>query len=47
MLVDCALSESDIGNTRLIWVLIILFVPFLGSLLYYIFRKVPRNRGFS
>lgn len=47
MLLDCALAENDAGNSRLIWVLIILFVPFLGSLLYYIFRKLPRNRRLS
>jgi len=45
MLVDCAMNESDEGNTRLIWVLIIIFVHFIGAVLYFFFQRRRRLRG--
>ncbi len=44
MLVDCATKETDEGNTKLVWILIILFVPF-GALIYLFVRKLPRGRS--
>ncbi len=34
-------SEFE-GNDKLIWVLIVLFMPFLGAILYYIIGKNKR-----
>ncbi len=42
MLVDCAMNESDEGNIRLIWVLIIIFVHFIGAILYFFFQRRKR-----
>ena len=41
MVVDCALNESPENNLRLVWLLIIIFVP-LGSFIYYFVRKRRR-----
>ena len=42
MLVDCVTRESDQGNTKLIWVLIILFGNFVGALMYLFVRRPQR-----
>lgn len=44
MLIDCATKESNIGNDKLIWVLIILFTHLLGALLYCFVRR-PRRKA--
>lgn len=41
MIVDCIQHESNEGNTKLIWILVILFAP-AGSLIYFFARKLPR-----
>jgi hypothetical protein len=41
MVVDCATNETSAGNTKLIWILVIIFVPF-GSLIYFFVRKTRR-----
>ena len=41
MLVDCLNRESSEGNTKLIWILVILFAP-LGSVIYFFARKLSR-----
>jgi hypothetical protein len=43
MIVDCAQNESSTGNTKLIWILVIIFVP-LGALIYYFVRKMGRGK---
>lgn len=42
MLVDCAMHESEKGNQRVIWVLVILFTHLLGALLYAFVRRPKR-----
>jgi membrane protein DedA with SNARE-associated domain len=42
MLTDCASNESSEGNDKLIWILIILFVPLFGSVIYYLVRRPQR-----
>jgi len=42
MLIDCIKRESDKGNTKLIWVLVIIIAPF-GSLIYFFARKLRRS----
>jgi hypothetical protein len=35
------------GNDKLIWVIIILFMPIIGSILYFaIGKSKPKNKGF-
>ena len=43
MIVDCVQNETNSGNTKLIWILVIIFVPF-GSLVYFFVRKMGRGR---
>ena len=43
MIVDCATNETAAGNTKLIWILVIIFVP-LGALVYFFVRKMGRGR---
>ena len=43
MLVDCANEEKECAN-KIAWLLIILFVGIIGAPLYYLLRKLPRQR---
>ena len=38
MLVDCATKEPDTGNTKVCWLMIILFAHIIGALIYYFVR---------
>jgi hypothetical protein len=42
MLVDCANRESDQGNTKVVWVIIIVVANFIGALIYYFARRPQR-----
>ena len=42
MLVECATKESDTGNTKLVWVIIVLFTHIIGALIYYFVRRPQR-----
>lgn len=42
-LIECLLYESSEGNTKVVWVLVILLAPLLGPLLYLLLRR-PRRR---
>lgn len=44
-LVDCVTKESSEGNDKLVWTLIILLVPLIGSLLYYFVRRPERIKA--
>ena len=33
VLVDCAKNESEEGNTKIVWILIVLFTPPLGGII--------------
>jgi ABC-type multidrug transport system fused ATPase/permease subunit len=44
MLIECLTKETDEGNNRLIWVLVIVFLHALGALLYLIIRRPERKR---
>ena len=39
-IVDCLQSPMD-GNKKLLWVLLILVLPFLGMVLYFLLAKRP------
>ena len=42
MLVDCATNEPNEGNNKVVWILIIVLLHFLGALIYFIFRRPQR-----
>lgn len=42
MLIDCVMKETDEGNNRLIWVLVIVLAHLIGALIYYFVRKQKR-----
>jgi hypothetical protein len=42
MLVDCVTKEPDTGNTKICWVLIIVFAHIVGALIYYFVRRDRR-----
>ena len=39
MLIDAIKNSSLTGNARIVWVLVIIFVPCLGSLIYFFVAK--------
>jgi len=41
-LADCLKKETDEGNTRLIWVIVIVFTYIIGAFLYYLIRRPKR-----
>jgi hypothetical protein len=45
VLVDCLTKEPSEGNDKVAWVLIILFAPLLGALLYYFVRRPERIKA--
>jgi hypothetical protein len=42
MLVDCATKESSEGNTKVVWIIIIVFTYIIGALLYCVVRRPQR-----
>jgi hypothetical protein len=44
MLIDCLTKETD-TTQKLIWALVIFFLPCIGSLIYLFVRKIPRGKG--
>lgn len=42
VLVDCAKNEPDDGNTKIVWILIIIFTAPLGGIIYYLIRRPER-----
>lgn len=42
MLVDCIQKEPPQGNDRLIWVLVIVLVGWIGALIYLLARRPQR-----
>ena len=44
MLIDCIKNESDQGNTKVIWVIVIVLLGILGALVYVVARRPQRIR---
>jgi len=42
MLIDCVTKEPDTGNTKICWVLIIVFAHIVGALIYFFVRRDQR-----
>jgi hypothetical protein len=47
MIIDCATKEPRQGNERLIWIIITVFVPYIGAIVYYVFRRPERIRAYG
>ena len=43
-LIDCAMKETDQGNTKVVWILIIIFTHWIGALVYLLARRPQRVR---
>jgi hypothetical protein len=39
MLVECVTKESDQGNTKIVWVIIIIFTNLVGAVLYFLIQR--------
>ncbi|NKB68855.1 MAG: hypothetical protein GKR89_17455 [Candidatus Latescibacteria bacterium] len=44
MMVDCLTNDANQGTEKLIWVLVLIFAPFVGTLIYYYVRYVRRPK---
>jgi prolipoprotein diacylglyceryltransferase len=44
MLVECATKEPDTGNTKIVWILVILLGTIVGAPLYFVVRRPQRWR---
>jgi hypothetical protein len=47
MIIDCASKETREGNERLIWIIIMVCVPYIGAAAYYLIRRPERIRAFG
>ena len=45
ILVDCITKEPSEGNDKIAWLLLILFVPLIGGLIYYFVRRPERIKA--
>ena len=44
MIIECATKEPSEGNDKLIWILVILLLNWLGALVYFFARRPARIR---
>ena len=42
MIVDCAQNETSRGNSKIVWLLIIILLNWVGAILYYFIRRSGR-----
>lgn len=42
MIVDCATKEKSEGNSKLIWLLVIVLTSWIGALIYFLARRPQR-----
>ena len=47
MIVDCATKEPSEGNSKVVWILIIVLTHWMGALVYFIFRRSKRIQEFG
>jgi hypothetical protein len=43
MLIDCAVNESDQGNTKIVWIIIIVFTNLVGAVVYFLVQRPKRD----
>jgi hypothetical protein len=46
MLIDCATKESDQGNTKIVWIIIIVFTNLVGALAYFFVQRSRRLKSY-
>ena len=46
-LIDCATKEPSQGNDKIIWILVIVFTGWIGSLIYLFVRRPQRIEQFG
>ena len=44
MLIDCIANEPS-GSEKILWVVVIILLNWIGALLYYFIRRPQRGRG--
>ena len=44
-LIDCLKSDFSDSSTKLIWILVIIFVPIIGSILYLVIGRGQKSRA--
>ncbi len=44
MLIDCVTRKFKNDTMKIVWTLIIIFLPFLGSLIYFFFVKLGSRK---
>jgi hypothetical protein len=44
MLVECATREPETGNTKIVWILVILLANVIGAVIYFVVRRPQRWR---
>ena len=42
VLVDCVTKEPSEGNDKIVWTILIIFLPWIGAILYYFVRRPER-----
>lgn len=42
VLLDCVMKEPSEGNDKIVWTLLIVFLPWIGAILYYFVRRPER-----
>jgi hypothetical protein len=42
MLIECATREADTGNTKVVWIIILVFTHIIGAALYFFVRRPDR-----
>ena len=47
MIVDCATKEPSEGNKKLFWIPIIVLIPGIGALFYFVGRRQERIHEFG
>jgi hypothetical protein len=47
MVIECATKEPREGHERLVWIIITVFLPYVGALIYYLVRRPERIRAYG
>ena len=47
MLIDCAVNEPSEGNDKVVWILVIVFLNWLGALIYLLARRPQRQAQYG
>ena len=42
MIIDCATKEPSEGNDKIVWILVIVFLHWIGALIYLLVRRPKR-----